>query len=134
MQWELGMDQENLAPLIEFIGKKFDQVDQRFEAMDTKIADARRHIGVLVEAVRDDVRQVAEGVSGVTQRLDNVERRLDTMDQRLDRFEQKVEAEFVETRAMIRVSYAQLDRRIQDLEGNYASLSERVERLESSRV
>jgi chromosome segregation ATPase len=125
------MDQENLAPLIEFIGKKFDQVDQRFEAMDTKIADARRHIGVLVEAVRDDVRQVAEGVSGVTQRLDNVERRLDTMDQRLERFEQKVEAEFAETRAAVRFSYVQIERRIQELEGNYASLSERVGRLEA---
>ena len=124
------MDQENLAPLIEFIGKKFDQVDQRFEAIDrrldqvatkeeleAKLAETRRHMGVLVEAVRDDVRQVAEGVAETNQRL--------------DRFEQKVEAEFVETRAMIRVSYAQLDRRIQDLEGNYASLSERVERLEA---
>jgi len=35
---------------------------------------------------------------------------------------------------MIRVSYVQIERRIQELEGNYASLSERVERLESSRV
>jgi predicted nucleic acid-binding Zn-ribbon protein len=127
MRREVGMDQENLAPLIEFIGKKFDQVDQRFEAMDrrfeameVKIEEGHRHTGVLIEAVRDDVRQVAEGVAETNQRL--------------DRFEQKVEAEFVETRAMIRVSYAQLDRRIQDLEGNYASLSERVERLESSRV
>ena len=124
------MEQESLAPLIEFIGKKFDQVDQRFEAIDrrldqvatkeeleAKLAETRRHMGVLVEAVRDDVRQVAEGVAETNQRL--------------DRFEQKVEAEFVETRAMIRVSYVQLDRRIQDLEGNYASLSERVERLEA---
>ena len=124
------MDQENLAPLIEFIGKKFDQVDQRFEGierrldqmatkdeLEAKLAETRRHMGVLVEAVRDDVRQVAEGVAETNQRL--------------DRFEQKVEAEFVETRAMIRFSYAQLDRRIQDLEGNYAALNERVGRLEA---
>jgi chromosome segregation ATPase len=126
MQRELGMDQENLAPLIEFIGKKFDEVDRHLDQMATKdeleskLAETRRHMGVLIEAVRDDVRQLAEGLAETNQRL--------------DRFEQKVEAEFVETRAMIRVSYAQLDRRIQDLEGNYASLSERVERLESSRV
>ena len=120
------MDQENLAPLIEFIGKKFDEVDRHLDQMATKdeleskLAETRRHMGVLIEAVRDDVRQLAEGLAETNQRL--------------DRFEQKVEAEFVETRAMIRVSYAQLDRRIQDLEGNYALLSERVERLESSRV
>jgi chromosome segregation ATPase len=113
------MEQESLAPLIEFIGKKFEEVDQHFEAIDTKIAEARRHMGVLVEAVRDDVRQVGQGVSTLDRRLDNV-------DQRLDRFEQKVEAQFAETRAAIRYSYTQLERRLQELEGNYASLSERV--------
>lgn len=131
------MDQESLAPLIEFIGKKFDQVDQRFEGMDRRLdqtatkdevraqqAETRGHMGVLVEAVRDDIRQVAEGLVGVEGRLGNVEHRL-------DRFEQKVGAEFAETRAMIRVSYAQLDERIQSLEHNYAALNDRVARLES---
>ena len=125
------MDQENLAPLIEFIGKKFDQVDQRFEVMDTKIAETRRHMGVLVEAVRDDVRQVAEAVANVNQRLDGVDQRLDGVEQRLDRFEEKMEAGFTETRAAIHFSYAQVDRRIQELESNYAALSERVGRLEA---
>ena len=32
---------------------------------------------------------------------------------------------------MIRISYAELDRRIQELESNYAALSERVGRLEA---
>jgi predicted RNase H-like nuclease (RuvC/YqgF family) len=131
------MDKEDLAPLIEFIGKKFDQVDQRFEGMDRRFdqmatkeevraqqAETRRHMGVLVEAARDDIRQVAEGLVGVEGRLGNVEHRL-------DRFEQKVETEFTETRAMIRVSYTQLDERIQSLEHNYATLNDRVARLES---
>jgi len=111
------MEQESLAPLIEFIGTKFDKVDQRFEAMEAKIEEARRHMGVLAEAVRDDIRQVAEGL-GATNR-------------RLDRFEQKVETEFAETRAAIRFSYAQVERRILDLEGNYASMNERLTLLES---
>jgi len=131
------MGEESLAPLIEFIGKKFDQVDQRFEGierrldqvvtkdeLEAKLAETRRHMGVLVEAVRDDVRQVADGVANVDQRLDGVE-------QRLDRFEEKMEAGFTETRAAIHFSYAQVDRRIQELEGNYAALSERVGRLEA---
>ncbi len=111
------MDQENLAPLIEFIGKKFDQVDQRFEAMEAKIEEGHRHTGVLIEAVRDEVRQVADGVANV--------------EQRLDRFEEKMEAGFTETRAAIHFSYAQVDRRIQELEGNYAALNERVRHLEA---
>ena len=145
------MDKEDLAPLIEFIGKKFDQVDQRFEGMDRRLdliatkeemraqeAETRRHMGVLVEAARDDIRQVAEGLVGVEGRLGNVEHRLDGVEgslnginHRLDRFEQKVETEFTETRAMIRVSYVQLDERIQSLEHNYAAMNDRVARLES---
>jgi uncharacterized protein YceH (UPF0502 family) len=42
-----------------------------------------------------------------------------------------MEAGFTETRAAIHFSYAQLDRRIQELESNYVALSERVEHLEA---
>ena len=141
------MEQEDLAPLIAFIGEKFEQVDRRLDQMATKEevraqqAETRRHMRVLVEAARDDIRQVAEGLVGVEGRLGNVEHRLEGVEGRLngikhhlDCFEQKVETEFTETRAMIRVSYAQLDERIQPLEHNYAALNERVERLESSRA
>jgi len=141
------MKDESLAPLIAFIGEKFEQVDRRLTKMATreeseaKNEETRRHMGVLVEAVRDDIRQVAEGLVGVEGRLGNVEHRLDGVEGslggvnlRLDRFEQKVETEFAETRAAIRFSYAQLERRIQEIEGNYASLNERVQRLESSRA
>jgi tetrahydromethanopterin S-methyltransferase subunit G len=123
------MDEEELAPLIEFIGKKFDQVDQRLGGMDRRLdqmatkdevraqqAETRRHFDVVAEGLRSQIQLVAEGVSAV--------------DQRLDRFQRKVEEEFAETRAAIRFSYAQLERRILDLEGNYAALNERVERLE----
>jgi len=123
------MDEEELAPLIEFIGKKFDQVDQRLGGMDRRLdqmatkdegraqqAETRRHFDVVAEGLRSQIQLFAEGVSAV--------------DQRLDRFQRKVEEEFAETRAAIRFSYAQLERRILDLEGNYAALNERVERLE----
>ena len=91
------MDEEELAPLIEFIGKKFDQVDQRFEGMDRRLdqmatkdevraqqAETRRHFDVVAEGLRSQIQLVAEGVSAV--------------DQRLDRFQRKVEEEFAETR------------------------------------
>jgi predicted RNase H-like nuclease (RuvC/YqgF family) len=124
------MEQESLAPLIEFIGKKFDAVDRRLDQMATrdeleaKLGETRRHMGVLVEAVRDDVRQLAEGLA-------ETNRGLAETNQRLDRFQRTVEEEFAETRAAVRFSYAQLQRRIQELEGNYASLDERVARLEA---
>ena len=127
------MDQENLAPLIEFIGKKFDQVDQRFEAIDRRLdqvatkeevraeqAETRRHFEVIAEGLRADIRQVAEGHQFL---VDGQARTIERIAQ-LER----------ELGAMIRFSYVQIERRIQELEGNYAALNERVGRLESSRV
>jgi predicted nuclease with TOPRIM domain len=135
------MAENEYQELIAFIGEKFERVDRRFEMMegrfretDDKIEEARRHMGVLVEAVRDDVRQLAEGLAGTNQRLDRVQDQLGGMEQRFDRFEQKVEAEFAETRAAIRFSYAQLERRLQELEGNYVALNERVARLEAAQA
>ena len=165
------MTENEYQELIAYIGEKFEQVDRRFDQMATKVElqETRRHMGVLVEAVRDDVRQLAEGLAGTNQRLDGmrdqlagmdqrlggidqrlggVERRLDGVDQRLvdvegrlgnveqglDRLGKKVEAESTETRAMIRVSYAQLDERIQSLEHNYAALNDRVARLEANQA
>jgi len=111
------MPNNEYQELIAFVDRKFDEVDQRFGAMEAKIEETRRHMGVLVEAVRHEVRQVAEGVANVEQRLDRVEK--------------KVDAGFTETRAAIHFSYAQLERRIHELEDNYALLNERVARLES---
>jgi hypothetical protein len=130
MQREVGMDQENLAPLIEFIGKKFDQVDQRFEVIDRRFeevatkgevrarqAETRRHFDVVAEGLRGQMLLLAEGVA--------------TLDEKLNRFREEVAGEFKEMKGMVRISYAELDRRIQGLESNYAALNERVGRLEA---
>jgi uncharacterized protein involved in exopolysaccharide biosynthesis len=54
-----------------------------------------------------------------------------TLDEKLNRFREEVAGEFKEIKGMVRISYAELDRRIQELESNYAALSERVVRLEA---
>jgi len=130
MQREVGMDQENLVPLIEFIGKKFDQVDQRFEVIDRRFeevatkgevhaqqAETRRHFDVVAEGLRGQMLLLAEGVA--------------TLDEKLNRFREEVAGEFKEVKGMVRISYTELDRRIQGLESNCAALNERVGRLEA---
>jgi len=49
----------------------------------------------------------------------------------LNQFREEVAGEFKEMKSMVRISYAELDRRIQELESNYAALNERVGRLEA---
>jgi hypothetical protein len=67
------------------------------------VTELKRHFGVVVEQVRSEVRLVAEGVSAG---------RAETA-----AFREEVRTEFEEVRAMIRLSYAELDRRLRTLEG-----------------
>jgi len=64
------MGQDDLAPVIAFIGEKFDQVDRRLDQMATKEelrtqqAETRRHFDVVAEGLRNQMQLVAEGVAG----------------------------------------------------------------------
>jgi uncharacterized protein YceH (UPF0502 family) len=85
--------------------------------MDRESADEiKRHLDVVAEALRSDIRVVADAVAATNERL--------------DRFEARVAEEFVEVKAMIRLSFGQLDQRIRALEENMASLRSRLDRLE----
>jgi hypothetical protein len=66
------------------------------------VEEIKRQFHVVAEALRGEMRTLAEGLAANTDRL--------------DRFEAHVAGEFVETRAMIRLSYGELERRIQVLE------------------
>jgi len=67
------------------------------------------------------MRLVAEGVSGLDAKID---REIGTL-------REEIRSEFEETRAMIRLSYAELDQRIRRLEDGFSVLSARVGRLEA---
>jgi predicted RNase H-like nuclease (RuvC/YqgF family) len=92
-------------------------IDGATEGFRADVADVKRHIGVVAESLRSEIRQVAEGVAAV--------------DSRLSTFQTEVAREFEETRAMVRLSYRELDRRIRTLETGHADLESRVERLEA---
>ena len=83
----------------------------------SEVSEIKRHFGVVAEGLRSDIRQVAEAVAA--------------MQTDLTSFKDEVRQEFEETRAMIRLSYAELDRRIRVLESGHASLEARVQRLEA---
>jgi hypothetical protein len=83
-----------------------DQVDTRFERVEAAI----RHTQVMVEAVRGEVRMVAEGVMA--------------SDEKLQFFRAEVKQEFDDTRSLMRSAYAQVDRRVHALE-SWRELKER---------
>jgi uncharacterized protein involved in exopolysaccharide biosynthesis len=117
------MTNDEFREMIEFLGRKFDEVDTRFERVVTKEElrtqqeETRRHFEVVGESLRDQVRTVAEGVVN--------------LDGKLEGLRGEVEREFTEVKSMIRFSYAELERRIHALEQGYRSLEDRIARVEA---
>ena len=81
-----------------------------------EVTEIKRHFGVVAEGLRSEIRQVAEAVASVQANLTS--------------FKEEVRQEFEETRAMIKLSYSELDRRIRVLESGQSNLEARVQRLE----
>ena len=110
------MDQE----LISYLDKRFDETTQRIEAVRGEVRTEIRQLGVTVEALRTQIQTVADGVV--------------TVDEKLERFRQEVREEFDEVKSMIKFSYAELDRRINQLETRARDIEARVGRLEAIRT
>lgn len=81
------------------------------------VEEIKRHFGIVAEDLRSDMRALAEGQQALRQELDG--------------FRQEVRKEFEEVKAMIRFSYAELDRRISVLETDVTQLRSRLERVEA---
>ncbi len=79
--------------------------------------EIKRHFNVVAESLRSEIRTVAEGLVATNERL--------------DRLEVRITEEFAEVKAMIRLSFGELDRRIRSLEEDVASLRTRLEKLEA---
>lgn len=82
-----------------------------------EVEEIKRYFGVVAEGLEHKIQLVAEGIANV--------------DEKLERFRQEVKEGFKEVKAMIKFSYAELDRRIRTVEETVLSLQARVERLEA---
>lgn len=80
------------------------------------IDEIKRHFGVVAEDLRSAVAAVAEGHRETQERI--------------TRLEGKIDNQFEETRALLRLSYGELDRRVRGLESDLADLRARLERVE----
>ena len=45
----------------EFLGRKFDAIDENFSGIDEKFEETKRHFEVIAEDLRTEIRQVAKG-------------------------------------------------------------------------
>ena len=87
------MNDEELTGRFDGIDQRFDEMDQRFDHLLAFVkeegAATRRHFDIVAEAMRADVKVIAEGhgalgtsVSGLDARVDRVEERQDHVEER----------------------------------------------------
>lgn len=91
--------------------------------LEQAASETRRHFDVAAEAMRADLQMLGEGLGD---RMDRLQTELD------ERFDE-IKGEIEETKALIKLSYAQLDRRVESLERGHRELVQRIERLEADR-
>jgi len=101
LESKFGLVEQRLTAIdgrLETMDGRFTRIDEQFSDIDGKFEETKRYFGVLAEGLRSDIRQVAEGhhilVDGqarIAEKIEHVERELG---------------------AMIKFSYAELDRRI----------------------
>jgi chromosome segregation ATPase len=90
---------------LDSVDKRLDSHDQRFDAIDQRferVEDAIRHTDIKVEALRDDIRLVAEAV--------------DLNDKKTERRFQALSAELKQEIALVARSCSDLNRRVTALE------------------
>ena len=106
--------------------------------------DIKRHFDVVAVGLRSDIRMVADGVSMNTQKIDHLDGEFrefksemygfrDEMygfRDEMHAFKDETCRNFIELRSMIKLSYAELDRRLTTLEAGYGDLAARLERVE----
>ena len=71
--------------------------------------EIKRHFNVVAEGLRSEIRTIAEGLGATNERLD-------TTNERVDGILSRMAEEFRDMRAMIRLLFGDLDRRIRALE------------------
>ena len=76
------------------------------EGLRSDMQDVKRHFDVVGEGLRSDIRLVAEGVAGLDERF--------TLE--FEKVREEIGEQIGEVKSMLRVSYGDLDRRVQALE------------------
>ena len=79
---------------------------------------------VISKGLIDQIKLLAEGHTGIIDRLGR-------MDARLDRIEKEGERQHLETRALVKISFSELDRRVSDLESQVKDLQEWKKQVQS---
>ena len=108
------MDQESLAQIQQIVGAATEALRADLTGtLRTEIADAKRHTGVQTEGLRHELQLVAEGFQM-------------HLDRRHADDRAHVDNQFRETRALIQLSYSQIQERVERLEQRVRTIEQHL--------
>jgi chromosome segregation ATPase len=103
---------------------RFSQIDEKFHSLGIEMKSLEDRVlhqyHITAEALRDDIKQVAEGVMNLNEKFDR----------EIYQFRKEVAYSHEELKSMIKFSYSELDRRLTTLEEELDNLKRRVEKIE----
>lgn len=97
------------------------RIDQKMTNLEGRVVD---QFHIVSEGLMDQIKLLAEGHAGVIERLSG-------LDKRLDRMETENERQHLETRALVKLSFSELDRRLTDLEFQMKEMKEWKKQVEA---
>jgi chromosome segregation ATPase len=106
---------KGLANQIEQLQVEVRQTQVQVESIQVDV----RQTQVQIESVRGDIKQLAEGIANV--------------EEKLDRHVKENIRQFDDVRALMRISYVQIEQRVSTLEDRYDEMNARLTALESTR-
>jgi hypothetical protein len=116
---------EKLMGLEDRVDEKFKGLDGRFNSLEGRQDEKSKGLEervinqfhVIAEGLTDHIKLLAEGHTGILNRL--------------DRTEKENERQHLETRALVKLSFAELDRRLSDLESQMLQIQEWKKKVEA---
>jgi hypothetical protein len=116
---------EKLMGLEDRVDEKFKGLDGRFNSLEGRQDEKSKGLEERVinqfhdiaEGLTDHIKLLAEGHTGILNRL--------------DRTEKENERQHLETRALVKLSFAELDRRLSDLESQMLQIQEWKKKVEA---
>ena len=93
---------------------------EKMKTLEERVVD---QFHIISEGLIDQIKLLAEGHAGIINRLNRV-------DERLDKMEKENERQHQETRALVKLSFAELDRRLTNLESQMKAMHEWKKQVE----
>ncbi|MBM4349989.1 MAG: hypothetical protein FJ106_08915 [Deltaproteobacteria bacterium] len=124
---EFHVVSEGLMDHIKLLAEGHSGVVQRLDRVDTRFDQ----VEIRLDRVETRLDHMETRLDRVDTRFDQVETRLDRVDTRLDHMGKENERQHIETRALIKLSFSELDKRLSDLESQVKELQDWRKQIQS---